>query len=321
MRCQARRDKMAAKNTDAFVRGTYPLGVSTVMIVAAVILSLVDLTFLNDVIGKVLDFGPTESMLVAFALGLVGVAIMAHQGIKAAHGDEGVASAIGHYSLWIALGAAFVLIRLFSASILQLDGSTNDESLVAILGLNIRQVDLVLSPLMFFLYIATGLMVKDGFKHLLLNPDFDRRLAIWKQNKEARTRAEEERRKEAEDRVSKVQARAEESAVARQEEIEEGRVRNALNGNYSNALVQFRAKEKEIKSKYQQIVANIDYVKSIDKQEKDFEVKVKPGLAHIVSASILSVQNSIALALRKKTGEDLNSLREATEAYNNRHSG
>ena len=44
----------------------YPLSLSLGLITAAVILSFVDLMFLNDVIGKVLDLGLTESMVIAF---------------------------------------------------------------------------------------------------------------------------------------------------------------------------------------------------------------------------------------------------------------
>lgn len=307
---------MASSIQTSSLRPVYPLSVSMAMIVVAVALSLVDLTFLNEVIGKVLDLGATASMFVAFALGFVGIAIMAHQGIKAAHGDVSRGSAIGHYALWVGLGMAFVLIRLFSASILQLNGSTDGENLLSILGSSVRQVDLVLAPLMFFLYIATGLMVKDGFKHLLINPEFDRKLAAWREARAARKNADSERRSKAEKRMLEAQAQAEKSAADRQKVVEEGRIQIALNGSYSNALGQFRSKEKEIKSKYQRIVENIDYIKSIDKQEANFEQRVKPGLMRIVTESVHSAQNSIALALRTKTGEEITKLRAVIETYN-----
>lgn len=309
----------------------YPLSVSIPMIAIAIIVSLVDLTFLNDVIGKVLDIGSLESIAIAFALGLVGIVIMAHQGVKAAHGAESRMSAIVHYTLWILLGLAFVLIRLFSATIMELDTASGDQSLITVLGLNIRQIDFVLAPLMLILYFATGLMVKDGVKNLLLNPEFENGLAKWKADRLQKKLENSKREKKAEDRVNKQRDEAEREREKRGKEIEEARrkakeqeeskrVKDALNGTYSNALAQFRDKEQEIKEIHQKISANNDYVRNIDKQEKEFEVKTKPALLHIVDESIKSTQSNVALKMRNKTGEDMVRLRNAIDSHNsNRH--
>lgn len=95
------------------------------------------------------------------------------------------------------------------------------------------------------------------------------------------------------------------------------RIQDALNGDYNSALTQLRAKEKEIKEKYVKISANISFIKNIDRQEKEFESKVKPGLMDIVDASIHSAQNSVALAIRKKTGTDIEMLRKTIEIHKN----
>lgn len=297
----------------------YPLTVSLTLILVAVILSFVDLAFLNEVIGKVLDIGAAGSMLISFALGLIGIAIMAHQGVKEAHGGEKTISAAGHLTLWVFLGLAFVMIRLFSATILQLDSTSGDGLLIKIMGLNIRQVDLVLAPLMLFLYLTTGFMVKDGVNKLLLNSEYEDWLVARKKAKEEKKNKDNERSTKAEKKIAKLQADAERRQQQRMNEMEANRVKSALNGTYSNALIQYRAKEKEIKEKYQKISANIDFIKSIDKQEKDFNTKVKPSLLQIVQESIYSIQNSTALAIRKKTGEDATNLLGAIESYNKVH--
>ena len=307
-------------------KGVYPLAVSISMIVAAVLLSFVDLAFLNDVIGKLLDLGSAESMAIAFALGLVGISIMAHLGIKEAHGSERLSSALTHYLLWVGLGVLFVLIRLFSAALMQLDESLGDEALMNFFGFNIRQVDLVLGPVMMILYLATGILAKDGFKHLLVNDEFENWRDSWKQSRLAKKTKEDRLREQAEKRIALLRDDAERKQKEREEEIEQDRINkkraneqsaiaNALNGNYSNALAQYRAKEKEIKEKYQKIAANMDEIKNIDKQEKDFETKVKPGLITIVRGSITSVRNNTAWAIRKKTGEDINRLRETIASH------
>ena len=246
---------------------------------------------------------------------------MMHKGIKEAHGMESLSSTVSHYLLWILLGFAFVLIRLFSATILELSESSGDQSLMNIMGLTIRQVDVVVSPLMLFLYFATGLLAKDGVKNLLQNPGYDKWWAAWREARLNKKTKEERRREAAEKRMLKLQEEAELKRRKREKEIEDERIKNALTGNYSNALNQYRAKEKEIQEKYQIISSNLDYVISIDKQEEQFESKVKPSLLSIVEHSIHSLQNNVALAMRKKTGGDITKLRNEIERYNKERHG
>lgn len=313
---------MAEKQQNMIFSGkrAYPLNASIAMIVGAVILSFVDLAFLSEVIGRVLDLGASAAMGIGFAIGLVGIGIMAHLGVKVAYDDNKKVNIAGHYLLWISLGLALVLIRVFSASIMQLDLSLGDDSLVRILGHNFRESDVIIAPLMFFLYIATGIMVKDGVRNLYLNPEFEQWRISRKKAKETRRDKEDKLRSEAEKRMAKMRTDQEEQMKKQRERIEKDREQNALNGTYSNALAQFRAKEKEIKSKYQQITANIGYIQAIDRQEEEFEKRIKPGLIRITDQSINSAQNSVALALRKKTGENTTTLRAAIKAHNaNRH--
>lgn len=312
---------MAEKQFSPIISGkrAYPLNASLAMIVGAIILSFVDLTFLSEVIGRVLDIGTSASMGIGFAIGLVGIGIMAHLGVKVAYGDDNKVNIAGHYLLWVSLGFALVLIRIFSASIMQLDLSLGDDSLVKVLGHTFRESDIIIAPLMFFLYIATGVMVKDGVKNLYLNPEFEEWRINRKKAKEARKNKEDKLRDEAEKRMTKARAEQEEIMKKQRAKIEKDREQSALNGTYSNALAQFRAKEKEIKAKYQQIAANIDYIQTIDKQEEDFEARIKPGLMKIADQSIKSAQTTIALTIRKKTDEKITTLRAAIAAHNSSH--
>lgn len=178
-----------------FSRKSYPLTLSFSIIGAAILLSFVDLAFLNDVIGQVLNLSSGASLLLSFFLGLIGITIMAHHGVKLAHGAESKRSAAAHYTLWISLGLAFFLIRMFSATVMQLNSSFSDSSLIRIAGINVREIDLVLAPIMFVMYLATGYMAFDGFKNLYSNPEFDNWLQARKDAKEAkRTLKMKERR-------------------------------------------------------------------------------------------------------------------------------
>lgn len=298
----------------------YPLSLSLGLIATAVALSFVDLMFLNDVIGKVLDLGLTESMIIAFALGMIGIGIMFHQGSKVAHGASSPISALGHYALWIFLGLAFVGVRLFSASILQLDNEAGDEALLVVLGLNVREVDVVIAPLMMLLYIATGIMIKDGAKQLYLNPDFDKWIADRKQAKEDRKTKEQRRTEKA--------ARDQEEALAKARQAQEEAIAAAKEGQaavkkartYHEALRRYNAKLEEIKVNYQKVSADIDYVKTIDRQEEQFRTSTKPNLMKIVRGSIEGVQHSVALAVRANSGDDIERLRQVIDAHNAKRS-
>ena len=164
----------------------YSPAVSIGMIIIALVLSFVDLSFLNDVIGKILDLDTAPSALIAFMLGLVGMVIMGHLGVKEAYDENQTkATKIGHYLLWIVLGLSFVIVRIMSATIMGLGTggedalasaqevatSTQDAIISTPIGV-IRQIDIVVAPLMFFLYLATGILTKDGVKNLISNESF-----------------------------------------------------------------------------------------------------------------------------------------------------
>lgn len=297
-------------------KAVYPLSVSIGIYIAAVALSFVDLLFLNEVIGKVLDFDTLWSMLTSFGLGLVGIAVMTSYGIQLAHGNKGVASTIGHYALWIALGIVFVLIRLGTAMLLNLGPETGDEDIISLFGdARVRLVDVIMSPLMFLLYIATGIMAKDAAKNLFLNPDFDRWNEERKLAKRNRKTKEEKAREKAErEQLAKMEKAAREAEEARLA-VKKGQAKAELAKTYNQALRSYNQKLEEIKSNYQTISANIDYIHTIDKQERQFEANVKPSFRKIIQGSVEGVQNSVALAVHAKNKGDIQALRNEIEIH------
>lgn len=307
-----------AKSNTAQLRNkaVYPLSVSIGIFVAAVALSFVDLLFLSEVIGKVLDLDTLWSMLISFGLGLVGIAVMTSYGIQLAHGNNSKASAIGHYVLWIALGIIFVLIRLWSAMFLGLGTEAGDEKLISLFGLvDVREVDLIMAPLMLLLYIATGIMAKDAAKNLFLNPDFDKwneeRKLARKNRKTKEEKAREKAEREQQARLEKAAKDAEEARLA----MKNGQAKAELAKTYDQALRAYNQKLEEIKSNYQTISANIDYIHTIDKQERQFEANVKPSFKKIIQGSVEGVQNSVALAIHAKNKGDIQALRNEIEIH------
>lgn len=162
----------------------YSPAVSIGMIIIALVLSFVDLSFLNEVIGKILDLDTAPSALIAFMLGLVGMVIMGHLGVKEAYDENQTkATKIGHYLLWIVLGLSFVIVRIMSATIMGLGTSGGSDVLISTPVGVIRQIDIVVAPLMFFLYLATGILTKDGVKNLISNESFKKWLEERAKNK------------------------------------------------------------------------------------------------------------------------------------------
>lgn len=299
----------------------YPWPLSIGMIIFAILLSFVDLMFLNEVIGRVLDLSATESMLVAFGLGLVGIIIMASVGAMKAFGHDSTLAKVGLYSLWFTLGLSFVILRIFSATILQLDPTLGDEALFTLGDILIRQSDLVLGPIMLLLYVATGVLALDGTKHLLMSPDFmkmlaDRKKNRAKENADAATRAQEAetRRKAAE---AEAAARAAEAEEQRKAALEAGKI----DKYYEDVLKQYRDLEAELMRQHKLISQNIEYIKRKDKAEKAFETKTKPGFINIFNDAVRSSQGEVVLLMNKYNGGGITEYREVVNRHNSDRNG
>ena len=307
----------ASQNAQPVNKTVFPPAVSIGMYIAAIALSFVDLLFLNEVIGRVLNIDSIWSLLTSFGLGLVGIAIMTSYGIQLAHGHKSAWSTLGHYALWILLGVTFVVIRLGSAGILELSAAAGDEGLISVFGHTVRTVDLIMAPLMLLLYIATGIMAKDAAKNLLLSPDFHAWMDKVKNARLTRKSKEQKaREKAAADMLKKQEKAAQDLEDARLKALD-SKAQLALVKTYGQALNNYNQKLEEIKAKYQQIAANIDYLATIDKQERQFEISIKPNLQAIIQGSIEATQNSVALAVRAKNGRgDGQDLYDTIDAHN-----
>lgn len=156
---EALKDRRSSKKV--IKRPTFSGYFSVGMIVAAFALSVVDLAFLNDVVGQVLHLDTGMSMVVSAAIGLVGMTMMMHLGYKAANGGISLGAKLSHYFIWLLLGISLALIRFFSASIIELGAN---EGVVELMDIAVREADIIFAPVMLFLYIATGWLAFDGVK-------------------------------------------------------------------------------------------------------------------------------------------------------------
>lgn len=192
-----------------------PFIVPMAMLVVCFILAFVDLAFLNDVIGQVLNVEQTMSLIVSAALGLIGLAFMMHLGLQEfEHPNLGPVTKFIDYSIWLLLGVAIAATRFFAALILELDPS-DEVALMNVFGTQVRQVDALFAPLMLLLYIITGLGAKRALHGLLLNRGF----AQWRHETKEQKLQREKERDQAKHEIAATKKEQQQAMEAKKKEL------------------------------------------------------------------------------------------------------
>lgn len=195
-----------------------PIFIPLAFLIFATVLAMVDTVILADVVGKVLDLESSLSYAIAATLGLVGISFMMHLGFEEAESKAPLSQlSVGlHYGLWIAMGLTVASLRLFSSYILDLSAEA-EAGLVQVLGMELRNEDLVFAPLMLILYLMTGLAAKKSMYSLISNPEFQDWRGALKARKSQREKEKEDRKKLAKQRQVELEKlkreKAEETAM------------------------------------------------------------------------------------------------------------
>lgn len=318
-----------------------PFIVPLAMLIVCFVLAFVDLAFLNDVIGQVLNVEQTMSLVVSAALGLIGLAFMMHLGYEqVVHPNLGFMTKFMDYSIWLLLGVAIAATRFFAAVILDLQ-ATDEVALVNVFGTGVRQVDMLFAPIMFLLYIITGLGAKRALEGLLLNRDFDK----WRlESKDQRTRRKQEEeeakrdiattRKEREhemeakkreaaaqkeaDRKAKHDAKQQQRAATQpisqanavdQLKLKEARKRH---GEAVKAYTQLDAKFRKSVQRATDLLAKLEGIEA----EATALVQRRDNMLDVITKSEMSVQQQVAMLLHAKTQESIAELEAVIAAHN-----
>jgi hypothetical protein len=298
-----------------------PLPISISMIIIALGLSFVDLTFLNDVIGKVLDLDYVPSAITSFALGLVGMVVMASLGVLEYRSRVSTSIKVFHYTLWVLIGLAYAAARLFSAFLLRLDGSSGD-AITYLFGAPVREIDFVFAPLMFLLYVATGLLTREGIKNMLLNEDFHNRLDEWKKAGITRKLEKEKRRIEA----LEARERAAEAAAAAAQEAADKNTETRAAGKielserkkkdiYYDAVGRYKQLEVKFHDQYGAITDTIAGVEATDASIVAL-ARSRKNIAKTISITRLAAQKNVAFIIQGKTNESIAELNKTIDKYN-----
>lgn len=195
-----------------------PIFIPLAFLIFATVLAMVDTVILADVVGKVLDLESSLSYAIAATLGLVGISFMMHLGFEEAESKAPLSQlSVGlHYGLWIAMGLTVASLRLFSSYILDLSAEA-EAGLVQVLGMELRNEDLVFAPLMLILYLMTGLAANKSMYSLISNPEFQDWRGALKARKSQREKEKEDRKKLAKQRQVELEnlkrEKAEETAM------------------------------------------------------------------------------------------------------------
>lgn len=209
-----------------------PYQLQLTMLVGYALLAAVDLSFLYEVVGEVLDVPFTPALIVACGVGLAGLGVMIHLGYREA--DRALhalthTSVWLHIGVWLALGVAVAAARLFRAVILNLQPS-DGETLIKVVGMNVAQADLVFAPIMFILFLITGIGARDATHKLLLNSDFHgargKRHEELQRRKQARAEAQAAQKAKVEEARKSLEARKLE-AMQHREAVRKAKVANA----------------------------------------------------------------------------------------------
>ena len=332
-------------------KGQLPFFFPLAMLAVCVFLAFVDLAFLNDVIGQVLNVDQTMSLIVSSGLGLVGLAFMMDLGYREAESEVSTPNYIVHYGLWILLGLAIAATRLFAASILELSAA-DEVDLVTIFGTDVRQVDILFAPIMLLLYLITGLGAKGALNTLMINRGFKESRATAKQRKEQRRREAEEARlkvteqrnemrdtaaaqknqkmKEAEEkrqaRLREINEKKEAKLKAEKEQFEsnkpkaqqEKQLKDARR-QYFQEVKRYKQLESKFQSRYQRVSNLLAGLEGIDGDMVAL-MHARDNILGVVDKSETGAQHEVAYLIHARTQESIADLKAAIAAHNARRS-
>lgn len=133
--------------------------------VIGVLVSVVDITFLQDVLGRILNISSDLATVISFVVGLAAIGtMMGFYGYKKYYSEsESKNWFIRNLDviLWVILGFALAILRIISGSIIEV----GDESTIKLFGLTVRSADLVIAPIMMVFYFAAGTLSMYCIQH------------------------------------------------------------------------------------------------------------------------------------------------------------
>ena len=301
----------------------YSGGVLVALFVVGLIGSMLDLTFLQDVLGRILNLSSAMALLISLIIGLVAsVALMGLAGYRQGHEAGGGSKLHGmpEFWIWIVVGVILVVVRLMTGTIVEVD---SNEATVKFGFLIIRSSDLVTAPLMFALYLGTGLLVNFCAREFFYTDMYlewaenhaKKKTDMKQRRQEAIAQADERRRKQLElaDAARKEQLDKRERMLAERQAADDKR---KVREGYDLAVSEYKKVEQSVHAQHQRISVALTELEEARAELERTKVAYRRLLDN-VDKSRIGTQNEVALLVHYKTPEvSVETLQGIIDQYN-----
>ena len=301
----------------------YSGGVLVALFVVGLIGSMLDLTFLQDVLGRILNLSSAMALLISLIIGLVAsVALMGLAGYRQGHEADGGSKLreMPEFWIWIVVGVILVVVRLMTGTIVEVD---SNEATVKFGFLIIRSSDLVTAPLMFALYLGTGLLVNFCAREFFYTDMYlewaenhaKKKTDMKQRRQEAIAQADERRRKQLElaDAARKEQLDKRERMLAERQAADDKR---KVREGYDLAVSEYKKVEQSVHAQHQRISVALTELEEARAELERTKVAYRRLLDN-VDKSRIGTQNEVALLVHYKTPEvSVETLQGIIDQYN-----
>lgn len=300
--------------------------------VIGIVVSMVDITFLSDVLGRMLNMGQVEATILSAVIGLSAmIMLMGFQGYKEAHATEVDRNKPMYQKaevvLWFCLGVFLMVLRIISGYILEL---SPDEAVLG--GTHIRMSDLVTGPVMFILYLGAGLFAMYGIKNFFQTDTYaemmdnhsrnrNMRTVAMERNRVAREQRNNERALVREHKLAEKQERQRVKALERQDRQRNRaiqREQKRLQKEYQEARRVYEAKVKAVHAEHERIS---DKLSQLEASRRDLGNVggISDRLINNVAEVRSQVQGQVAMLVNSKSHISVDTLNGIIADYNQKH--
>lgn len=277
-----------------------------VLLIVGLVVSLVDVTFLKDVFGRILDLEDSFAYLIAIIVGLAAASFMAMHGYKNSH-SRIYRNWDSEKVVWLALGIILFIMRIVSGYIIEIDPTV--ETLF--LNTHIRVADMVIAPVMLMFYFGSGSLVSYCVEHIYATGIIEN----WAKR---RNIAKLTRRYAHDDKVAKSKAIRERKQDLINKMVDRkfaAKLDKQHRKDYVEALAKYNKVLDEVHREYDRIsdaVAGLEHYEQRVEQTK----LARDRLIDNVENSKMGAQNEVAMLIHSKTGTQVETLQGIIDTYN-----
>ena len=288
-----------------------------------ILVSAVDVTFLSDVFGRILNMSATMATGLSMVVGLAAmVLLMGFYGYKQYYGEEKTSSnwLIRNLDvvLWFALGIFLMVLRILSANFINL---SDNDTVLHFGGMAVRGVDLIMGTVMFVFYLGAGTLAMYCIRNFF-NTDMYLEMRMRSDEKKAR-RATAMARQSAlmdEKRAMKEMRRDEmvNSNRAKQKAKLEAKAEAEARRPYDQARQEYEAMVERVHREHDQITTSLGRLEA-GYREIETTQNLCDHLVNNVVQARRQVQGQVAMLVNAQSKVSVETLNGIIDDYNAKH--